>query len=90
MSMQTERLWKIWWLWGIPVAWATSLLIVGAELARLAGYHDSGNLLDVVRLAVYWFWFRLAWQCSRNVDRTAWTPVARTALVLGLIGHALA
>ena len=88
--MQTERLWKIWWLWGIPAAWAFSALIIGAELARSAGYHGSANLLDALRLAVYWFWLRLAWQCSRNVDHAVWTPVARTALVIGLIAHALA
>jgi hypothetical protein len=88
--MADRRLWEVWWLWGIPVAWATSALVVGAELARDGGQPGLGNLLDVARLAIYWAWMLPAWKCSRNVAFRALTPVARAALVIGLTVHAFA
>jgi hypothetical protein len=60
-----------------------------AESARNAGYQGWGDVLDIARLAVYWFWMRLAWQRSGNVDNRFWTPVARLALATGLVVNAL-
>jgi len=87
---ESEKLWRIWWLWGIPTAWLASALVLAAENARIAGYHGWGNLLDLVRLAAYWFWMRLAWQRSRNVENRLWTPVSRAVLALGLIVNVIA
>ena len=87
--MTSERLWKVWWLWGLPVAWATSALLVGAEFVRVEGLHRTGDVLDLVRLGMYWLWLRLAWRCADNVDHRAWSFLARAALVTGLVGHAL-
>ena len=86
---ESEKLWRIWWLWGIPTAWLASALILVAEGARGAGYHAWGDLLDLARLAAYWFWMRLAWRRSGNVDNRLWTPVARIALAAGLVVNAL-
>ncbi len=80
-----ERLWKIWWLWGIPVGWAASAMLIGAESMRIAGQPGFADLLDVFRLLVYFSWARLAWRCSHNVEDTRWTPVARFALGAGLV-----
>jgi len=80
-----EKLWKVWWLWGIPFAWITTLLVLAAEHFRLDGLHFAGDLLDIARLAVYWFWCRLAWQCSANVANPLWTPLSRAALAAGLV-----
>ena len=66
-----ERLWKIWWLLGIPVGWAMSALALGSEALRSAGYHGSGDVVDVVKLLFYTFWFQLAWRCSHNVETWA-------------------
>ena len=79
-----ERLWKVWWFAGIPVGWATSALVLYAECLRSAGHDNWGDALDVVRLLVYFAWFRLAWRCSRNVDSPWWTPLAQGALAAGL------
>jgi hypothetical protein len=87
--MASQKLWQVWWLWGMPVAWAASALLVGAELARSAGQHSWGNAQDVARLALYWWWMRMAWTCSGNVANRLWSPVSRTALVLGLAVNAL-
>lgn len=84
-----HRLWKVWWLWGIPIGWATSCMIVCAESIRGAGYWGWGDLLDVLRLLVYFSWARLAWQCSHNVNDRRWTPVARMALAAGFFSMAM-
>ena len=62
-----EKLWRVWWLWGMPVGWTVSGLLVFAEILRVAGYAGCADLFDVVRLLVYFYWARLAWRCSRNV-----------------------
>jgi hypothetical protein len=77
--------WKIWWLWGIPVAWSASALLLAAEELRLSGLPAAGDLLDVVRLAVYWFWCRLAWHASGNVGNPFRTLLAKAALSSGLV-----
>jgi hypothetical protein len=79
-----EKLWKVWWLWGVPVAWITSALVLLAEELRMAGLHSAGNLLDVAKLAVYWYWCRLAWRCSGNVGNPVWTFLSKGALAVGL------
>lgn len=84
-----EKLWRVWWLWGIPVGWTVSGLIVFAEIARVAGFAGCGDLLDVVRLLVYFGWARLAWRCSHNVEDSRWTPVSRFALGAGLVFMAM-
>ena len=88
--MENERLWRVWWLWGIPMAWAASALVIVAEMARNAGHGRWGDMLDLARLCVYWLWLRLAWKCSRNVRNPLWTPIARGALIAGLIINVLA
>jgi len=45
--------------------------------------------LDLVRLAVFWFWFLLAWRCARNVRHVWWTAAVRGTLVAGLALTAL-
>jgi hypothetical protein len=84
-----EKLWKVWWLWGVPVAWLTSTLLLAAEELRIGGWHSTGNLLDVARLAVYWYWCRLAWRCSGNVGNPLWTLASKAALAMGLVATAL-
>jgi hypothetical protein len=80
-----EDLWKVWWLVGIPLGWATAGLVVAAEHVRYAGAEGWGDLLDVVRFLAYLVWFQLAWRCSGNVAGAAWTPLARGALAAGLV-----
>ena len=79
----------MWWLWGIPAAWATSALVLSAEFLRQSGVHAGGDLCDVARLAIYWFWCRLAWQCSDNVGNPLWKLLSKTALAAGLVATVL-
>jgi hypothetical protein len=60
-----------------------------ADNAREAGQAYWGDLLDIARLAVYWFWFRLVWKYSRNVGLRVWTLMARATAVAGLVAMAL-
>ena len=55
-----------------------------AEEARDAGSAVQGDLLDVLRLGVYWAWGWAVWKSSRNVARPLWTPLARTGVIAGL------
>ncbi len=80
-----ERLWKIWWLCGLPVAWITSALVIGGEAARVAGHPVAADGLDVLRILVYTLWAQLAWQCAHNVETKIWSPVSRFALTAGLL-----
>lgn len=82
-----EKLWKVWWLAGIPVAWITSALVIGAERVRDLGTWawGWGDACDAARLLVYLAWFMLAWRCSKNVQGRVWTPLARVALLSGLV-----
>ena len=80
-----ERLWKVWWLWGIPVGWAASAMLISAESMRVAGAMGWADLVDACRLLLYVRWARLAWRWSHNVEDTRWTPVARLALGAGLV-----
>jgi hypothetical protein len=82
--MPGSELWKIWWLWGIPVAWIAIVLVLAAEHLRIAGHASAGDLLDIARLAVYWYWCRLAWKCSGNVGNPVWTLLSKGALAAGL------
>ena len=67
------------------MAWATSALVLGAEAFRGEGLHGMGDFLDVTRLAVYWFWCRLAWFASGNVGNPIWTLLSKAALAAGLV-----
>jgi len=74
----------VWWLWGLPLAWLTTALLLGAEHLRLAGRPMAGDFLDVLRLAAYWFWCRLAWRSAGNVGNPVWTLLSKAALAAGL------
>jgi hypothetical protein len=84
-----ERLWKIWWVWGILVGWTTSGMIFFAEFIRAAGYWGGGDLVVVIRLLVYLSWARLACRCSHNVKNRQWTSVSRFALGTGFVSMAM-
>lgn len=83
--MAGERLWKIWWLWGIPLGWAASGMLIYAEFLRVSGAVGWADLVDVCRLLAYFSWARLAWRCSHNVEDARWTPMARFALGAGMV-----
>ena len=88
-SQGEERLWKVWWLAGIPVGWIITVLVLVAERLRDSGAPGWGNALDVSQFLIYLVWFQLAWRCSRNVERAVWTHLARGALAAGLVLSAI-
>ena len=44
----------------------------------------AGDLLDVLRRAVYWFWCRLAWRCAGNAGNPLWALLTKAALATSL------
>jgi hypothetical protein len=82
-----EELWKVWWGGGFLVALITAALVIAAEHVRDLGAWawGWGDACDAARLVVYVAWFLTAWRCSKNVGHAAWTPLARVALLAGLV-----
>jgi hypothetical protein len=58
--------------------------VVLAEEVRLEGEATQGDILDVLRLALYWAWGWAVWQSAPNVGRPLWTPLARAGVLAGL------
>lgn len=86
-----EKLWRVWWLAGIPVGCVIGVLVLAAERLRALGTWawGWGDACDAARFLAYLAWFFVAWRCSRNVERAAWTPLARVALAVGLVLSAI-
>jgi hypothetical protein len=82
-----ERLWIVWWGGGFSVALISAALMIAAERVRSLGAWawGWGDACDAARLVVYVAWFLPAWRCSKNVRRAVWTPLARVALLAGLV-----
>jgi len=82
-----EKLWKVWWGGGVLVALISAALTIAAEQVRGLGpwAWGWGDACDAARLVVYVAWLLPAWRCSRNVRRVVWTPLARLALLAGLV-----
>jgi hypothetical protein len=58
--------------------------VLVAEVARDDGSATQGDLLDALRLGVYWAWGWAVWRSARNVARPLWTPLARLGVLAGL------
>ncbi len=84
-----DKLWKAWWIAGIPLAWLVTGLVLLAEGAHSAGYRGAGDMLDVTQFLIYFAWFRLAWRASREIGHSAWRPVAQGVLAAGLVLSAM-
>ncbi len=81
-----ERLWKVWWLIGVPLGLLLIpllVLIVGPSYPvplRFAAF--------VMYVAPFCAWIRCAWMCAPNVENRIWTIVARAVIVyrIGSLG----
>jgi hypothetical protein len=67
------------------VACAAAALLYFAEQLRLESRPGWADLLDVVRIALFWLWCWAAWLCARNVAHRIWTLLARMTLAAGLV-----
>jgi hypothetical protein len=86
-----ERLWRVWWGLGIPLAAVAN--VHGAWLEVSAGSLSPAAL--VLSLLAFFIimvagliWCYLAWRCAKNVDNTIWTVLAKVSIVAGLILNA--
>jgi hypothetical protein len=84
-----ERLWKTWWLWGVPVALAAILLTLAAEFLRADGFHRAGDLIDVLKLLVYAAWLTAAWRSAENTSHFPSRLAGRLAVAAGVVTAAL-
>ena len=88
-SRSDTKLWKAWWLGGALLAALTAGLIWATERAYGGGHEVLGDLASVARILLYLVWLHAVWRCSRNVERALWTPLARAALLAGLVASAV-
>jgi len=84
-----ERLWKIWWLGGIPVALGATAFTLSAEFLRIDGHHTWGNFFDVLKLLVYAAWFTAAWRSAGNTGSSPARLAGRLAAATGVLAAAL-
>lgn len=77
-----ERLWKVWWLVGVPLRIIGPLLVAFVADKFGAG---SSVVASLVFLIAYLAWCVMAWRNSPNVENKVWTSVARVLIVLGLL-----
>ena len=80
-----ERLWKIWWLGGIPVALGATAFTLPAEFLRIDGYHTWGNFFDVLKLLVYAAWLTAAWRSAGNTAFSTARLAGRLAVAAGVV-----
>jgi hypothetical protein len=84
-----------WWLWAMPLAWATSALLILGESARDAHHDSSGNIWGFLGLLVCCSWLSLGWKVcagpeNRVLARRAVVGLLAVVLpVQGLIGIAV-
>jgi hypothetical protein len=76
-----ERLWKVWWLYGVPVLITEFLFTICVDTP----YHGltatmSKGLLALVSV----LWCIAAWRCARNTDSELWMFSARALITLHL------
>ena len=88
--MDRRFLWRTWWFWTLPLACATAACLVLAEDLRNAQRPGWADLVDLLRLALYCAWLRPAWQACARLSHRLTIPLARAALVLGLLANVLA
>ena len=55
-----------------------------AERSWLAGAPQSAAFVEILRLAIYWYWCRAAWRATLP-PRAGWAGAARAALGAGLV-----
>ncbi len=84
-----ERLWKVWWLGGIPVALAATALTLTAEFLRVDGHHSWGNFFDVLKLLACALWFTAAWRSAQNTAHRPSRLAGRIAVAAGVVTAAL-
>lgn len=81
-----ERLWKVWWLIGLPLWFAVNFAFF-AVCTLVADDPINFPLIflfvAVASLVAVWLaWMVAAWRCAPNVEHSAWRLAARATLLL--------
>lgn len=86
------RLWKVWWLLGIPLNIVAAVFRVWSKGAMVNETPITALMFlvgVVVILVAYIAWCNMAWSCAKNVDNAVWTTIVKIVIVLGLVRTAL-
>ncbi|NTX29799.1 hypothetical protein HT746_22195 [Burkholderia pyrrocinia] len=84
-----ERLWKVWWLIGVPL----NLLFIPLLVLIMGPAYPAPLRLAafIIYIVPFCAWMRCAWMCAPNVEKHIWTILARAVIVyrIGSLGYAL-
>ena len=79
------ELWKVWWLGGVPITAFAYWLGLTAESFRYDEAHFAGAILDTLKFLLCLMWLTVAWRCSENVRKPAWSGIAKAAIVVSVL-----
>lgn len=74
-----EKLWKVWWLYGVLVVIALALMQKMLPMVPLM-------VFVVVRLLYSLWWYVAAWRCAWNASAKFWGILVRILVVLSAVG----
>ena len=80
-----ERLWKVWWYIGAPIAVLDKAVSVAISARLVLGHPVLSLAATSALLIAYLAWCVMAWNCAPNVNKAIWTPIARIVITLGLL-----
>lgn len=87
-----ERLWKVWWLVGVPLGILGGAVSVWLEEASKPGSGMSSlfpTATFFALVAAYFAWCNMAWGCAKNVETKVWGTIAKVLIILGLMRFAI-
>jgi len=80
-----EKLWKVWWLFGVPLNIVSKILQKMSEMAPPPIPIQVIWLLLLCAFVLWVYWCIAVWRCAPNVETKSWTYVARALVVVSIL-----
>jgi hypothetical protein len=77
-----ERLWVVFWLYGILLPFGFSLVLEVIPAALLGRFLITPQELFACWTILYFILLVPLWRCAKNVTDSIWTPLVRCSVVL--------
>jgi hypothetical protein len=77
-----ERLWVVFWLYGILLPFGFSLVLEVIPAALLGRFLITPQELFACWTILYFILLVPLWRCAKNVTHSIWTPLVRCSVVL--------
>lgn len=82
---EKEKLYKVWWLWGLPMF--VAFYVVNRYIIYRWLWESTLILYAFffATLPLMIFWWICAWRCAPNVENRVWMYAARAIVVLQVL-----